>query len=171
CLRNIFFSQLTDGGVPGPSSNSDFHGNLQFTGNFFRNRRDLPESGETRASDLRIDSESELPQKVLESLFNMPVSKNSERDPETMNWKIVVEKMAALCKDFEPDALDPTNLRNADGEEYRVLRESANQHWDSMKSYYKKATTAFTNGNRAYAAHLSEQGRLQNKMAREADEK
>lgn len=36
---------------------------------------------------------------------------------------------------------------------------------------YQKAATAFSNGEREHAAYLSEQGRLYNKKAREADEK
>ncbi|THG08400.1 hypothetical protein TEA_015300 [Camellia sinensis var. sinensis] len=77
-------------------------------------------------------SELELPQQVLESLFNMSKTK---------------------------------------GDAYQVHRKAATQHWDSMKSYYQKAATAFSNGEREYAAYLSEQGRSYNKMAREADEK
>lgn len=41
-------------------------------------------------------SESELPWKVLESLFNTP--KSSEQKPDTMNWRNVVKKMEALGK-------------------------------------------------------------------------
>jgi DNA-nicking Smr family endonuclease len=116
-------------------------------------------------------SVSELPQKVLESLFNTP-PKSSQHEPNSMNWRNVVKKMESLGQSFDP----PTNselqkIERDKGEEYRVYRESAKQHWDSMKSCYHKATTAYTNGERQYATYLSEQGRLHNKMAREADER
>ncbi|XP_057507481.1 SMR domain-containing protein At5g58720-like [Actinidia eriantha] len=60
---------------------------------------------------------------------------------------------------------------SAEGDGYEVHRKAASQHWDSMKSYYQKAATAFSNGEREYAAYLSEKGRIYNKMTREADEK
>ncbi|KAL9320044.1 hypothetical protein ACSQ67_011883 [Phaseolus vulgaris] len=57
----------------------------------------------------------------------------------------------------------------AKGDEYHVFREDSNQQWDSVKSYYKKATTAYTKGDRAYAAYLSDQGKEQTKLAQKAD--
>ncbi|KAI8574013.1 hypothetical protein RHMOL_Rhmol01G0320900 [Rhododendron molle] len=116
-------------------------------------------------------SKSELPQKVLESLFNMP--KSAEHEPNAMNWRDVVKKMESLGQRIESDLADAAGSENIHGEgnEYQVFRKAAGQHWDSMKSYYQKAATAFSNGEREHAAYLSEQGRVYNKMAREADEK
>ncbi|CAL5386435.1 unnamed protein product [Camellia sinensis] len=116
-------------------------------------------------------SELELPQKVLESLFNM--SKSSKHEPNTMNWRDVVKKMESVGQRFDYDPADATEPEHihAKGDAYQVHRKAATQHWDSMKSYYQKAATAFSNGEREYAAYLSEQGRSYNKMAREADEK
>ncbi|XP_028082638.1 SMR domain-containing protein At5g58720-like isoform X2 [Camellia sinensis] len=116
-------------------------------------------------------SELELPQQVLESLFNM--SKSSKHEPNTMNWRDVVKKMESVGQRFDYDPADATEPEHihAKGDAYQVHRKAATQHWDSMKSYYQKAATAFSNGEREYAAYLSEQGRSYNKMAREADEK
>ncbi|GFP80595.1 smr domain-containing protein ypl199c [Phtheirospermum japonicum] len=113
----------------------------------------------------------ELPQKVLESLFKMPTPKAAEHEPNTMNWRNIAKKMTALGQRSEPGDSEQRRLTNGKGDEYQVLRESAQLHWSSMKSYYQKAVTAFTNGEKKYASYLSDQGRSQNKMAREADEK
>ncbi|KAL6203400.1 hypothetical protein ACLB2K_027100 [Fragaria x ananassa] len=59
----------------------------------------------------------------------------------------------------------------AKGDEYHEFRGTARQHWDTMKSYYQKAATAYSNGSREHAGYLSEQGRVQTKMAQKADEK
>ncbi|PIN25455.1 hypothetical protein CDL12_01799 [Handroanthus impetiginosus] len=97
----------------------------------------------------------------------MPTPKTAEHEPNNMNWKNIVKKMTSL----KPVDTEQGQLVNAKGDEYQVLRETAKQHWDSMKSYYHKAATAFTKGEKEYASYLSEQGRLKSKMAREADEK
>ncbi|XP_061339466.1 zinc finger protein JAGGED-like [Gastrolobium bilobum] len=62
------------------------------------------------------------------------------------------------------DNLSPPSLHNyilirlrAKGDEYHVFREDAKQEWDSVKSYYQKAATTYTKGDRAYAAFLSDQ--------------
>ncbi|KAL0289941.1 UNVERIFIED_CONTAM: SMR domain-containing protein [Sesamum calycinum] len=128
-------------------------------------------TGESNRLTETENLESELPQKVLESLFNMPTPKTAEHEPNTMNWRNVVKKMTSLGHRFEPGDNEQGHPIHAKGDEYQVYREAAKQHWNSMKSYYQKATTAFTNGEKEYAAYLSQQGRLQNKMAREADEK
>lgn len=116
-------------------------------------------------------SKSELPGEVLKALYNMP--KRSEFKRNAMNWKDIVKKMESLGQRFEcaaPSAAE-SELVHAEGDEYQVFRKTARKHWDEMKSYYHKAAVAFSNGEREYASHLSEQGRLSDKMAREADEK
>ncbi|KAK6145257.1 hypothetical protein DH2020_022077 [Rehmannia glutinosa] len=110
------------------------------------------ESSENHHSTETGNLDSELPQKVLESLFKMPTPKTAEHTPNAMNWRNVVKKMTSLGQRFEPGDSERGQLIHAKGDEYKVLRDSAQQHWHSMKSYYQK-------------------GRLQNKMAREADEK
>ncbi|XP_012447772.1 SMR domain-containing protein At5g58720 isoform X1 [Gossypium raimondii] len=59
----------------------------------------------------------------------------------------------------------------AKGDEYHKFRESAKEHRDSMRSYFKKAATACSKGELEYAAYLSDQGKIQTKLAREADER
>ncbi|XP_011080796.1 SMR domain-containing protein At5g58720 isoform X2 [Sesamum indicum] len=153
------------------SSDIELQDNIWFTGNLSRNVSKTIKSGESHHPTETGNLESELPQKVLESLFNMPTPKTAEHEPNTMNWRNVVKKMTSLGHRFEPGDSEQGCPINAKGDEYQVYREAAKQHWNSMKSYYQKAATAFTNGEKEYAAYLSQQGRLQNKMAREADEK
>ncbi|KAG5598492.1 hypothetical protein H5410_029862 [Solanum commersonii] len=59
----------------------------------------------------------------------------------------------------------------AEGAEYQLFRETAKQHWESMRSHYQKAATAFSNGQKGHAAYLADQGRLHNRKAQEADAK
>ncbi|KAL5710269.1 hypothetical protein ACHQM5_020855 [Ranunculus cassubicifolius] len=114
-----------------------------------------------------------LPQQILDSLFKIP--KSSALEPDDMNWKNVVKKMEPFGQGSEFDAHSVSNLRknseHAKGEDYKVFRKPANQHYDAMKSCYLKASTAYTSGQKSYAAYLSDQGKVHNKVAREADEK
>ena len=57
------------------------------------------------------------------------------------------------------------------GDEYHAFRKTANQHWGSMRSYYRKAARAHSNGEQGYAAYLSDQGKTENKLAWKADER
>ncbi|KAM7496449.1 hypothetical protein LguiA_020863 [Lonicera macranthoides] len=155
------------------SSESEFQDNAWYLGHHCRNYSQVLAGAEGRSSTSPKGSVSELPWKVLESLFNTP-PKSSQHEPNTMNWRNVVKKMESLGQSFESCPLTNAELQKraqAKGDEYQVFRQTAKQHWDSMKSYYQKATTAYTNGERQYATYLSEQGRLHNKMAREADER
>ncbi|KAG8371497.1 hypothetical protein BUALT_Bualt13G0093800 [Buddleja alternifolia] len=153
------------------SSEIELQDNLWLTGNLFRNLSEVPESSETRYSTKTGNSEFELPQKVLECLFNMPTPKTAEHEPNTMNWRNIVKQITSLGQRSEPGDSEQGQLIHAKGDEYQVLREDAKQHWGSMKSYYQKATTAFSNGEKEYAAYLSEKGRTHSKRAREADAK
>ncbi|KAL5170367.1 SMR domain-containing protein [Glycine soja] len=152
-------------------------------------------------------TKSEIPQKVLESLFNIP--KSTEHDKNTMNWRNVVKKIQSLGPGFyvsphvaesqqrtcgglglatlgnlsqsEEDsscifgkitsAILVEFTRKAKGDEYHVFREDSRKQWDSVKSYYTKAATAYTKRERAYAAYLSDQGKEQTKLAQKADTK
>ncbi|CAK7331224.1 unnamed protein product [Dovyalis caffra] len=138
----------------------------------WRNYYQALTSFEAPSSTTSRSNQSSLPQKVLEYLFNIP--KSSEYEPSTMNWRNVVKKMQSLGPgvDVSPsiDALSQQN-NYAKGEEYRLLRESAKQQWDSRNSYYQKAAAAYSKGQREHAAYLSDQGRIQTKLAQEADEK
>ncbi|XP_020550473.1 SMR domain-containing protein At5g58720 isoform X3 [Sesamum indicum] len=177
CQCDYNLDKLIDGIYDSTSRSSDIElqDNIWFTGNLSRNVSKTIKSGESHHPTETGNLESELPQKVLESLFNMPTPKTAEHEPNTMNWRNVVKKMTSLGHRFEPGDSEQGCPINAKGDEYQVYREAAKQHWNSMKSYYQKiflqAATAFTNGEKEYAAYLSQQGRLQNKMAREADEK
>ncbi|KAF8402655.1 hypothetical protein HHK36_010744 [Tetracentron sinense] len=128
-------------------------------------------SKENSLSRPRI-TKSAIPQKVLEYLFN--IRQSPEHEPSSMNWRNVVKKMESLGQglDFRLAGTGESqqNTEHAKGDEYRVLRKSAKQHWESMKSCYEKAATAYSKGDRGYAAHLSDQGKFHNKLAREADE-
>lgn len=152
------------------SSESELQDNVWSMGYNRRNYFEVLVGSEAHLSTSSKVSESELPQKVLEYLFNTP--RSSEHKPSTMNWRNMVKKMEALGQSSQVcTSRDEEPKPHADGEEYRVCRESARQQWDLMRSYYQKAATAYTNGERDYAVYLSEQGRVHNKKALEADEK
>ncbi|KAI3760403.1 hypothetical protein L1987_50798 [Smallanthus sonchifolius] len=114
---------------------------------------------------------SELTQELLESLFNAP--KSSKREPERMNWRNVVKKMESLGQTLDYPSEDTVKKQHipAKGDDYEEYRNTASQHWDSMKSYYHKAASAYADGKREYAAYLSEQGRIFNEKARQADKR
>ncbi|XP_009374241.2 SMR domain-containing protein At5g58720 [Pyrus x bretschneideri] len=115
---------------------------------------------------------ADLPQKVLESLFN--ISKSPEYEPKTMNWKNVATKLQSLapgynvCTSGAAEAQQDTYVK---GDEYHAFRGTAKEHWDSMRSYYQKAATAYSRGAREHAGYLAEQGRIQTKLAQVADER
>ncbi|KAI3806300.1 hypothetical protein L1987_22199 [Smallanthus sonchifolius] len=114
---------------------------------------------------------SELTQEVLESLFNAP--KTSKHEPESMNWRNVVKKMESLSQTLDYPSEDSVKKQHipAKGDDYEEYRNTASQHWDSMKSYYHKAASAYADGKQEYAAYLSEQGRICNEKARQADKR
>ncbi|KAL8525761.1 hypothetical protein ACS0TY_015121 [Phlomoides rotata] len=149
------------------SSDVELQDNVWLAGNPFRIDFKASESSGSHHSTETGNLESEL----LKSLFNMPTPKAAEKEPNTMNWRNIVKKMTSLGQRFENSDSEQGKLIHDKGNEYQVLRGAAHQHWDSMKSYYQNAVTAFSNGEKEYASYLSGQGRLQNKMAREADEK
>ncbi|KAJ0261444.1 Smr domain-containing protein [Hirschfeldia incana] len=105
-------------------------------------------------------SEPFLPQKVLESLFNIPQS--TRHEPKTMSWREVAKKMQSLGIDASTSVKD-------DG--YHELRKGANDQWNVTKSYYQKAAEAYSKGGRAHAAYLSDKGRTASKLAQRADER
>lgn len=55
--------------------------------------------GSEVSSPLKASDQSDLPQKVLESLFN--ISKSPQHEPTTMNWRNVVKKLQALGPRFD----------------------------------------------------------------------
>ncbi|KAI3988896.1 hypothetical protein MKX01_016467 [Papaver californicum] len=130
----------------------------------------LLSSKESRGKPVTTES---LPQVVLESLFNVPQS--AEANPESMNFKNVVKKIESCGHKlgfYSTGAAEPPDdVEYAKGEEYQVFREDAKHHWEKMRLYHQKAATAFSRGEKDYAAYLSDQGRVENKMAREADKK
>lgn len=119
------------------------------------------------------NDELSLPQQVLESLFHGP--KSTAHEPDSMNWKNVVKKMEPFGQGLGFGADTVTELRKhteyAKGEDYKLLRQPAAEHFDAMKSCYLKAATAFSSGQRSYASYLADQGKVHNKYAHEADEK
>ncbi|CAN4102215.1 unnamed protein product [Withania somnifera] len=156
------------------SSEGEVQDNVWFWGPPGRNQLKVPAgNSEHSSSSTAGNSGSQLPQEILESLFNMPSLKSAEHEPTTMNWKNVVKKMTSLGQRFGscPNDIPPPQHTHAAGAEYQLFREAAKQHWESMKFHYQKAATAFSNGQKEHAAYLADQGRLHNRKAQEADEK
>ncbi|KAF5446726.1 hypothetical protein F2P56_032329 [Juglans regia] len=154
------------------SSESEVLDNIWSMGNGYRNYAKVLASSEADSTPSERSTELDLPQKVLESLFH--ISKSPNHEPKTMNWKNVVKKLQSLGPGFDvcPSSVaEPQQDTCAKGEEYHVFRKTSQQHWDSMRSYYQKAAVAFSKGERHHAAYLSEQGKVQTKLAREADER
>ncbi|XP_020525016.1 SMR domain-containing protein At5g58720 isoform X4 [Amborella trichopoda] len=116
--------------------------------------------------------EGDPQQKVLETLFNIPES--TEHEPKYMDWKSVTNKLEASGEGlkFQSGELQPSLVEASvgKGDEYKFFRKPARLHWDDMKSLYKRAATAYTKGEWANAAHLSEKGRACKRMARKAEE-
>ncbi|CAH8366210.1 unnamed protein product [Eruca vesicaria subsp. sativa] len=116
-------------------------------------------------------SEPCLPQKVLESLFNIP--RSPKHEPKAMNWRNVAKKMQSLGIDgsysSSGEGSQPDTLAKDDG--YHELRKGANDQWNVTKSYYQKAAEAYSKGGRAHAAYLSDKGRVASKLAQRADER
>ncbi|XWS71576.1 hypothetical protein CRYUN_Cryun03dG0149700 [Craigia yunnanensis] len=146
------------------SSESELQGSIWSVGYGCSSEAPLP-------SCLR-SKESNLPQEVLNSLFSIP--KSSKQEPNTMNWRNVVKKMQSLGPGIDvcPSSVaEPQQDIYAKGDEYNKFRKTAKEHWDSMRFYYQKAATACSKGEWQYAAYLSDQGKTQSKLAREADER
>ncbi|XP_004240401.1 SMR domain-containing protein At5g58720 [Solanum lycopersicum] len=156
------------------SSESEVLDNVWFYGPPGRNSLKVPAGNSEHSSSSTVgNSGSVLPQDILESLFCMPTPKSVEHEPTTMNWKNVVKKMTSLGQRSGscPNDIPPLQHTHAEGAEYQLFRETAKQHWESMRSHYQKAATAFSNGQKGHAAYLADQGRLHNRKAREADAK
>ncbi|KAH0750681.1 hypothetical protein KY290_029913 [Solanum tuberosum] len=154
------------------SSEGEVLENVWFWGPPSRNQLKVPAgNSEHSSSSTAGNSGPVLPQDILESLFNMPTPKSAEHEPTTMNWKNVVKKMTSLGQRFGscPNDIPPLQHTHAEGAEYQLFRETAKQHWESMRSHYQKAATAFSNGQKGHAAYLADQGRLHNRKAQEAD--
>ncbi|KAI4306607.1 hypothetical protein L6164_029868 [Bauhinia variegata] len=153
------------------SSDGEFPDSIWSLGPFCRKYAEVLSSSEAHCPVSTGNIKSDLPQELLESLFKIP--KSSEHDKDTMKWRKVAKKMQSLGPeiDFCPQDAEPQRHTYAKGDEYNVFREPAKQHWDSMRSCYKKAAAAYTKGDRAYAAYLSDQGKEQTKRAQKAEAK
>ncbi|KAF3610502.1 hypothetical protein DY000_02049895 [Brassica cretica] len=116
----------------------------------------------------RGSSEPCHPQKVLESLFNIPQS--TKHEPKTMSWRNVAKKMQSLGIDASSSSGEGSSTKVKD-DGYHELRKGANDQWNVTKSYYQKAAEAYSKGGRAHAAYLSEKGRAASKLAQRADER
>ncbi|TYH09744.1 hypothetical protein E1A91_A07G115300v1 [Gossypium mustelinum] len=151
---------------------SELQDSIWSAGYGHRNYSKVLASSEAMQPPCPRNNVSNLPQEVLDSLFKIP--KSSEHEPSTMSWRNVVKKMQLLGPpiDFCPSTdAEPQQDIYAKGDEYHKFRECAKEHWDSMRSYYQKAATAYSKGELEYAAYLSDQGKIQTKLAREADER
>ncbi|PRQ34485.1 putative Smr domain-containing protein [Rosa chinensis] len=164
------FDSLTDRASDCTSYSSE--DNIWYSGYAHRNYAEVLASSEAHHPMSPSSTKSNLPQKVLESLFN--ISKTPEYEPKAMNWKNVVNKLQSLGPEVDGGTSSSAEAKqdtSAKGDEYHAFRVTASQHWDLMKSYYQKAATAYSKGSREHAGYLSEQGRVQTKMAQKADEK
>ncbi|KAL5164483.1 SMR domain-containing protein [Glycine soja] len=103
-------------------------------------------------------TKSEIPRKVAWGLAVLGNLSQSEEDTSCNFGKITSATLVEIAK-------------KAKGDEYHVFREDSKQQWDSVKSYYTKAATAYTKRERAYAAYLSDQGKEQTRLAQKADTK
>ncbi|XP_024026746.1 SMR domain-containing protein At5g58720 isoform X1 [Morus notabilis] len=165
---------LTDGvsECSSHSSECDLHDSIWSVGCGCRkNYAKVLATSEAQSPTTRRSTESVLSQKVLESFFK--ISKSTEYQPSTMNWRNVVNKLQSLGPQFDICTSNDSEAQNnyAKGDEYCVFRKTANQQWDSVRSCYEKAAKAYANGARQYASYLSEQGQMQTKLARVADER
>ncbi|KAG2669964.1 hypothetical protein I3843_14G060800 [Carya illinoinensis] len=154
------------------SSESEFQDNIWSMGYGCRNYSKVLTNPEADSPTRTRSTEPDLPQKVLESLFN--ISKSVEHEPKKMNWRNLVKKMQSVGPGFDvcPSSVaEPQQYTGAKGEEYHVFRQPSTQQWASVRSCYQKASVAFSKGEKQYAACLSEQGKAHKKLAWEADEK
>ncbi|XVE59411.1 hypothetical protein DITRI_Ditri05aG0044200 [Diplodiscus trichospermus] len=153
------------------SSESELQDSIWSVGYGCRNYSKVLASSEAPPSCPRSNV-SNLPQEVLDSLFNIP--KSLKQETSTMNWRNVVKKLLSLgpAIDVCPSSVaEPQQDIHAKGDEYHEFRKIAKEHWDSVRSCYQKAATAYSKGQWEYAAYLSDQGKIQTKLAREADER
>ncbi|XP_022944276.1 SMR domain-containing protein At5g58720 isoform X1 [Cucurbita moschata] len=153
------------------SSESEFQESIWSIAAGCRNDVKVLGGSEVEESQPSRRIESELPQTLLETLFNVP--RSPEYEPSAMNWRSMVKKMQSLGPAIDVTALScvQDTCDNKAKDDYQFYRKNANQHWDSAKSYYQKATTTYTKGERSYASYLSEQGRAQARQAQKADDK
>ncbi|CAJ1960375.1 unnamed protein product [Sphenostylis stenocarpa] len=139
------------------SSDGDISDSIWSLGSFGRKYAEVLSNSKADSAISSECAKSDIPQKVLESLFNFP--KSTEHNTDTMNWRNVVKKIQSLGPGFNvsPHVAESQQRTYAKGDEYHVFREDSKQQWNAVKSYYTKAATAYTKGNGAYAAYLSDQ--------------
>ncbi|KAK9159071.1 hypothetical protein Scep_005645 [Stephania cephalantha] len=104
-------------------------------------------------------------EKALDALLDLSVPFCDQF--KDRNWSHHANNCENDSRTFH-DHADSVHGKNAD---YQSIRKVATEQYDAMKSCYQKAAAAYSRGERGYAAYLSEQGRIQNKMAKEADER
>ncbi|KAJ7959810.1 putative Smr domain-containing protein [Quillaja saponaria] len=134
---------------------------------FCRKYAEFLSSSEIQSPSIPGSTESNLPQKVLESLFK--IHKRTEYDKNTMSWRNVVKKMQYLGS--SPTAAEPQQHAYARGEEFHMFREISRRHRDSMRYYYQKAAISYKKGDKQSAAYFSEQGKVEAELAQKAEEK
>ncbi|KAL2322494.1 hypothetical protein Fmac_026873 [Flemingia macrophylla] len=123
------------------SSNGDLSDNLWSVGSFDKKYVEVVSSSKADYVGSPGFIKSDIPQKVLESLFNIP--KSTEHDKDTMNWRNVVKQIQTLGPGFNPSqrVAESKQRTYAKGDEYHVFREDSQEDWDSMKSYYRNVDT------------------------------
>lgn len=127
---------------------------------------------------VETSDKSSLPREVLESLFK--TSGSSEDPPPSTGYvsamRLKRKSKKAPTQNSLANLSETTEAPPKDGleeeeDEYNHLRKIASQHWGIMKSYYQEAAAAYSRGERAHAAYLSEEGNYYKQIARETDEK
>ncbi|XP_019088187.1 PREDICTED: SMR domain-containing protein At5g58720-like [Camelina sativa] len=157
--------------LPETSFDTDTSESEIFWGDY--SRRDYAKvltSSEDPFSTSQGSDELGLPQKVLESLFN--IRQSPKHEPKTMSWRNVANKMQSLGIDASSSSGEETRPSTfVKDDRYHELRKGASDQWNVTKSYYQKATEAYSKGGRAHAAYLADKGRVASKLAQRADER
>ncbi|KAL2344535.1 hypothetical protein Fmac_005820 [Flemingia macrophylla] len=110
------------------SSNGDLSDNLWSVGSFDRKYVEVVSSSKADYAGSPEFIKSDIPQKVLESLFNIP--KSTEHDKDTMNWRNVVKQIQTLGPGFNPSQrVAESKQRTYDTQQ--LLQQQANMQADN----------------------------------------
>lgn len=149
------------------------HDNLQFVGSGCGDYLKVPLNIKEQLPLTPGMVNTDLQQMVLESLFNIP---EGPCVGSSMRWNEVVKQVKSFGQglrfSFE-DSAEPLSVSRSvvKEDDYHAFRSVAQKNWNTMRSYYQKATLAYSNGERAHASYLSEKGKFYKKLAHKADEK
>ncbi|KAK4791342.1 hypothetical protein SAY86_031755 [Trapa natans] len=147
------------------SCDSEFQDSIWFSSNNGRFYAEVFDGSESQNTSCGATN-SNASQEILESFYK--IYKTSQHEPRTMDWRNIAKKMSSLSSGTH---IGSNIAEPSVGEEYESYRKEAQHHWDSMRSTYQKAATAYSKGEKSYAAYLSDQGKQYSKMRQQADER